>query len=125
VYNENPSAADRGLWIGDCSPFLGQCDGHPLGHKGKSADVNYYATPTNATQYRDHGEAVQIWENGELNANFNSQMSYDFAKYVTGFGLTYRTHDKIKKLFRDKFGDVTSIQSDTGYNHGTHAHIEG
>ena len=54
IYRRYPDRPDRRLWVGDCSPWGGNCPLHPDGShdKSRAIDLNYYTwAPRNQTHY--------------------------------------------------------------------------
>jgi hypothetical protein len=141
IYYDFPNRLDRRLNIGDCTPTIGGCDGHPgSSHAGlRTMDVDYYTLgESNVTQYKPEcAEKTRIWSDFYKLINFDWERNYIFWKRIKeAFPnakvntdkriLSYMKEkvrkkygaDSVHKLIRFVYGD-----GENQYNHHIHAHI--
>ena len=149
VYYEYLGSEDRKLSLGDCTPPVGSCDGHPAGsHSNHRAfDMNYYTRKTNITQYRPETtnyELTSIWDTnygwGEklLTEIFDWERNYKFFKGLHAiipesvFHINTTIFNHMIENIRSKYSmdDVYEfskyIYNDNNqtWNHNLHAHVD-
>jgi len=64
VYHRFPDRLDRRMWIGDCTPWSGDCPHHPAGthSNNRAVDLNYYTLmDSHATHYTADYSRNLLW----------------------------------------------------------------
>ncbi|MCK4528369.1 hypothetical protein KAW18_13430 [candidate division WOR-3 bacterium] len=150
IYHQFPDRIDRRLSIGDCTPSVGSCSGHPGGsHSGCNVlDINYYTKGLNNTTHYRPGKkensinkVTKIWKgNTLLTEVFDWERTYFFMKRLFDiYSIVGNTKtqirvnttilncmkNKVKEKYGYKafYGDHITGDSIERYNHDIHAHI--
>jgi len=143
IYHRFPDRLDRRLWIGDCTPWTGNCPGHPDGthSNNRSLDLNYYTFEDNhATHFTEDysRNLLWIWDRTDhdrvgyaetLLPIFDAQRNFECWKLIAEAFPQCRimTNTALYEAMRSCAGALPQQVSHTEgrlWNHHLHVHID-